>query len=120
MRPSLSKFLSLVKTDQFGQLETQEQRNQLSKEIVVLFAQMRRTAEFYLNKNVTSAVIALPSYFNDGQRKFIRDVASVAGLNILKIIDEPFAAGTNFKCFKGQLNSEFMRTFIFQNSNKIL
>jgi len=93
MRPSLSKFMTLVKTDQFGQLETQEQRNQLSKEIVVLLAQMRRTAEFYLAKNVTSAVIALPSYFNDGQRKFIKDVASVAGLNILKIIDEPFAAG---------------------------
>ena len=99
MRPSLSKFMTLVKTDQFGQLETQEQRNQLSKEIVVLLAQMRRTAEFYLAKNVTSAVIALPSYFNDGQRKFIKDVASVAGLNILKIIDEPFAAG-NFECFE--------------------
>ena len=44
--------MTLVKTDQFGQLETQEQRNQLSKEIVVLLAQMRRTAEFYLAKNV--------------------------------------------------------------------
>ena len=72
MRPSLSKFMSLVKTDQFGQLETQEQRNQLSKEIVVLLAQMRRTAEFYLAKNVTSAVIALPSYLNGGfQLEFV-------------------------------------------------
>ena len=56
---------------------------------------------------ITGHVIYNPAYTYkfqlkttiDGQRKFIKDVASVAGLNILKIIDEPFAAGTNFECF---------------------
>ena len=115
MSSSLSKVLSLVKSDNLAALETQEERNKASKELVVILAQMRKTAEYYLAKNVTNAVVALPTYFNDGQRKFIRDVAEVAGLNILKTIEDPIVAGstvdTQFFLIFTKLNCRRMDLF---------
>jgi len=53
---------------------------------------MKETADDYLGQKTTDAVITVPAYFNDSQRRATRDAASIAGLNVLRIINEPTAA----------------------------
>ena len=53
---------------------------------------MKATAEAYLGKPVTDAVITVPAYFNDSQRQATKDAGVIAGLNVLRIINEPTAA----------------------------
>lgn len=53
---------------------------------------MKATAEAYLGTKVTSAVITVPAYFNDSQRQATKDAGAIAGLNVLRIINEPTAA----------------------------
>ncbi|CAG7832433.1 unnamed protein product [Allacma fusca] len=53
---------------------------------------LKKQAEGYLGKPVTDAVITVPAYFNDGQRQATRDAGAIAGLNVLRIINEPTAA----------------------------
>ena len=53
---------------------------------------MKEIAEAYLGKTVTDAVITVPAYFNDAQRAATRDAGAIAGLNVLRIINEPTAA----------------------------
>jgi molecular chaperone DnaK len=53
---------------------------------------MKQTAEDYLGEKVTDAVITVPAYFNDSQRQATKDAGRIAGLNVLRIINEPTAA----------------------------
>ena len=53
---------------------------------------MKETAENYLGEKVTDAVITVPAYFNDAQRQATKDAGKIAGLNVLRIINEPTAA----------------------------
>src|SRR6201997_4686773 len=53
---------------------------------------MKQTAEDYLGEKVTEAVITVPAYFNDNQRQATKDAGRIAGLNVLRIINEPTAA----------------------------
>ncbi|GIY23653.1 heat shock 70 kDa protein homolog [Caerostris extrusa] len=53
---------------------------------------MKETAQNYLGKTVTDAVITVPAYFNDSQRQATKDAGKIAGLNVLRIINEPTAA----------------------------
>jgi molecular chaperone DnaK len=53
---------------------------------------MRETAEAYLGETVTQAVITVPAYFNDSQRQATKDAGRIAGLEVLRIINEPTAA----------------------------
>ena len=53
---------------------------------------MKKIAEDYLGETVTDAVITVPAYFNDGQRQATKDAGQIAGLNVLRIINEPTAA----------------------------
>ncbi len=53
---------------------------------------MKETAESYLGENVTQAVITVPAYFNDSQRQATKDAGKIAGLEVLRIINEPTAA----------------------------
>jgi len=55
-------------------------------------AKMKATAENYLGDEVTDAVITVPAYFNDAQRKATKDAGRIAGMNVLRIINEPTAA----------------------------
>jgi len=57
-----------------------------------ILANLKKTAEEYLGKKVTDAVITVPAYFNDSQRQATKDAGKVAGLNVLRIINEPTAA----------------------------
>jgi len=53
---------------------------------------LKRDAESYLGENVTDAVITVPAYFNDSQRQATKEAGEIAGLNVLRIINEPTAA----------------------------
>ena len=53
---------------------------------------MKETAEKYLGQAVTKAVITVPAYFNDAQRQATKDAGKIAGLEVLRIINEPTAA----------------------------
>ncbi len=57
-----------------------------------ILQKMRQTAEDYLGEKVTDAVITVPAYFNDSQRQATKDAGRIAGLNVLRIINEPTAA----------------------------
>ena len=57
-----------------------------------ILQKMKQTAEDYLGETVTDAVITVPAYFNDSQRQATKDAGRIAGLNVLRIINEPTAA----------------------------
>jgi molecular chaperone DnaK len=58
----------------------------------MILQKMRQTAEDYLGEEVKDAVITVPAYFNDSQRQATKDAGKIAGLNVLRIINEPTAA----------------------------
>jgi len=57
-----------------------------------ILQKMRQTAEDYLGEEVTDAVVTCPAYFNDAQRQATKDAGKIAGLNVLRVINEPTAA----------------------------
>ena len=58
----------------------------------MVLTKMKETAEAYLGKKVTHAVVTVPAYFNDAQRQATKDAGTIAGLQVLRIINEPTAA----------------------------
>ncbi len=58
----------------------------------LVLSDLRKRAEFYLNEPVRDAVITVPAYFNDAQRQATKDAGEMAGLNVLRIVNEPTAA----------------------------
>lgn len=58
----------------------------------MILGKMRDVAEGYLGKKVTHAVVTVPAYFNDNQRQATKDAGTIAGLNVLRIVNEPTAA----------------------------
>ncbi len=58
----------------------------------MVLVKMRETAEAFLGKTITDAVVTVPAYFNDAQRQATKDAGVIAGLNVLRIINEPTAA----------------------------
>ncbi|XP_017111146.1 heat shock 70 kDa protein cognate 2 [Drosophila elegans] len=73
----------------------------------MVLTKMREIAEVYLGGKVKDAVITVPAYFNDSQRQATKDAGSIAGLNVLRIINEPTAAALAYgldKNLKGERN----------------
>ncbi|WP_297667857.1 molecular chaperone DnaK [uncultured Corynebacterium sp.] len=62
---------------------------------------LKRDAESYLGEDVTDAVITVPAYFNDAQRQATKDAGQIAGLNVLRIVNEPTAAALAYGLEKG-------------------
>merc|ERR1719353_1724147 len=58
----------------------------------MILQKMKDTAEAYLGNKITEAVVTVPAYFNDSQRQATKDAGAIAGLNVLRIINEPTAA----------------------------
>ncbi|XP_014254569.1 heat shock 70 kDa protein cognate 3 [Cimex lectularius] len=58
----------------------------------MVLGKMKETAEAYLGKKVTHAVVTVPAYFNDAQRQATKDAGTISGLNVMRIINEPTAA----------------------------
>uniref|UniRef100_A0A8C6V542 Stress-70 protein, mitochondrial n=1 Tax=Neogobius melanostomus TaxID=47308 RepID=A0A8C6V542_9GOBI len=63
---------------------------------------MKETAESYLGTNVKNAVVTVPAYFNDSQRQATKDAGQIAGLNVLRVINEPTAAALAYGLDKTQ------------------
>ncbi|XP_075156343.1 heat shock protein 70-like [Haematobia irritans] len=73
----------------------------------MVLTKMKETAEAYLGQTVSDAVITVPAYFNDSQRQATKDAGRIAGLNVLRIINEPTAAALAYgldKNLKGERN----------------
>lgn len=77
-----------------GDIRINMQGKQLSPAEISSFilANIKKTAEDYLGEKVTDAVVTVPAYFNDSQRQATKDAGKIAGLNVLRIINEPTAA----------------------------
>lgn len=61
-----------------------------------VLTKMKETAESYLNERIDNAVITVPAYFNDSQRQATKDAGTIAGLNVLRVINEPTAAALSY------------------------
>lgn len=72
----------------------------------MVLLKMKQTAEAYLGNNITDAVITVPAYFNDAQRQATKDAGAIAGLNVLRIINEPTAAAIAYGLDKKMDGSE--------------
>uniref|UniRef100_A0A1B0BJN9 Uncharacterized protein n=1 Tax=Glossina palpalis gambiensis TaxID=67801 RepID=A0A1B0BJN9_9MUSC len=73
----------------------------------MILTKMKETAEAYLGHTVKDAVVTVPAYFNDSQRQATKDAGAIAGLNVLRIINEPTAAALAYgldKNLKGERN----------------
>lgn len=76
------------------ELEIKGEKKQLSPEEIssMILQKMKNIAEDYLGKKIQNAVVTVPAYFNDNQRKATKDAGAIAGLNVMRILNEPTAA----------------------------
>ena len=77
-------------------VEIEERAYSPSEISAMILEKMRSTAEDYLADQVTDAIITVPAYFNDSQRQATKDAGRIAGLNVLRIINEPTAAAVAY------------------------
>ena len=73
-------------------VEARGEKYSPSQVSAIILQKMKETAEAYLGETVTQAVITVPAYFNDAQRQATKDAGKIAGLEVLRIINEPTAA----------------------------
>ncbi|HTG81617.1 MAG TPA: molecular chaperone DnaK [Geobacteraceae bacterium] len=73
-------------------VEVRDKRYSAPEISAMVLQKMKQTAENYLGETVTDAVITVPAYFDDSQRQATKDAGKIAGLNVLRIINEPTAA----------------------------
>ncbi|CAL4938755.1 unnamed protein product [Urochloa decumbens] len=79
----------------------------------VVLAKMRETAEAYLGTTVTNAVITVPVYFNNSQREATIDAGTIAGLNVMRIINEPTAAAIAYGLDKMPVSDKGRMVLVF-------
>ncbi len=87
-----------IKVTQNGE-ENQYAPEQIS---AMILNKMRDIAETYLGTKVTNVVVTVPAYFNDGQRQATKDAGTIAGLNVVRILNEPTAAAIAYGLDKKQ------------------
>ncbi|NVN91672.1 MAG: molecular chaperone DnaK [Desulfuromonadales bacterium] len=89
---AISPF-KIVKADNSDAwVEVRDKRYSPPEISAIVLQKMKKTAEDYLGETVTDAVITVPAYFDDSQRQATKDAGKIAGLNVLRIINEPTAA----------------------------
>ncbi len=72
----------------------------------MILQKMKQTAENYLGEEVKQAVVTVPAYFNDSQRQATKDAGTIAGLEVLRIVNEPTAAALAYGLDKGGTNEQ--------------
>ena len=82
----------------------------------MVLTKMKEIAEEYIGEKVDSAVITVPAYFNDAQRQSTKDAGAIAGLNVLRIINEPTAAAISYGLDKS--SEEEKNILIFDTGGK--
>ena len=83
-------------------VEARSEKYSPSQVSAFILGKMKETAESYLGEKVTQAVITVPAYFNDAQRQATKDAGRIAGLEVLRIINEPTAAALAYGMDKKQ------------------
>ena len=83
-------------------IESKSEKYSPSQISAFILQKMKETAEKYLGQSVTKAVITVPAYFNDAQRQATKDAGKIAGLEVLRIINEPTAASLAYGLDKKQ------------------
>jgi len=87
-------------------IETKGEKYSPSQISAFILIKMKETAEKYLGQEVTKAVITVPAYFNDAQRQATKDAGKIAGLEVLRIINEPTAASLAYGLDKKKENKK--------------
>ena len=77
----------------------------------MILSKMKETAEKYIGDTVTDAVITVPAYFNDSQRQATKDAGAIAGLNVLRIINEPTASAIAYGLDNKDNNEKYVLIF---------
>jgi len=93
-RTKLTYDIVNVKNKPYVEVTYKEEKKQFSPEEIsaMVLSKMKLIAENYMGEEVKNAVITVPAYFNDAQRQATKDAGRIAGLNVLRIINEPTAA----------------------------
>src|SRR5689334_22847898 len=99
---AVSAFRIIASENGDAWVELRGKRHSLAEISAMILAKMKQTAEDYLGEQVTEAVITVPAYFNDGQWQATKDAGRIAGLNVLRIINEPTAAALAYGLDKAQ------------------
>jgi len=92
----------IINHDSDAWVEAQGKDYSPSQISAFILQKMKETAERYLGETVTEAVITVPAYFNDSQRQATKDAGKIAGLDVLRIINEPTAAALAYGLDKKQ------------------
>jgi len=79
----------------------------------MVLSKMKETAESYLGGTVVDAVVTVPAYFNDSQRQATKDAGTIAGLNVLRVINEPTAAAIAYGLDKKSTSTGEVNVLIF-------
>jgi molecular chaperone DnaK len=99
---SVSSYRIVAAENGDAWVELRDKRYSPAEISAMILSKMKQTAEDYLGEQVTDAVITVPAYFNDGQRQATKDAGRIAGLNVLRIINEPTAAALAYGLDKAQ------------------
>ena len=99
---SLSPFKIIKGNSGDAWVEAQDEKYSPSQISAFILQKMKETAESYTGETITQAVITVPAYFNDAQRQATKDAGKIAGLEVLRIINEPTAASLAYGLDKKQ------------------
>ncbi|HEX8910396.1 MAG TPA: molecular chaperone DnaK [Anaeromyxobacteraceae bacterium] len=108
---SLVPFRVVPNENGDGWVEVGSKRYSPAEVSAMVLAKMKQTAEDYLGEPVTEAIVTCPAYFNDAQRQATKDAGRIAGLEVLRIINEPTAAALAYGVDKGQNASEKLAVY---------
>ena len=98
-------------TNDVAAVEVQGKRYTPPEISAMILQKMKQTAEDYLGQPVTKAVVTVPAYFNDSQRQATKDAGKIAGLDVLRIINEPTAAALAYGLDKQGKKDEKVAVF---------